>query len=101
HPAHVAVFEVVQNGDVVGLEDRHVAVQVFALEGVGDDGLVLYAGQIVEATRAQSADGAFELPGGGVGSWKREVPADVVFEDGRRARLQVLLQAGQFAEAVV
>ena len=52
------------------LEDRHVVVQVLALEGVGDDGLVLHADQVVEARPAQGADGALQLPGRGVGAGK-------------------------------
>ena len=68
HPGHVFLAEVVQHRDAVVPEDRHVAVQVLALEGVGDHGLVLHADQVVEPGCAQRQDRAFELPGRGVGA---------------------------------
>ncbi len=51
-PAHVVVLEVVANGDVVALEDGQVPVQVFALERIGDDRLVLDAHQVGKDLRA-------------------------------------------------
>src|ERR1051326_54588 len=78
YPAHVAVFEVVENGNVVALEDWQVAVEIFTLERISDDGLVLYAREIGKAVRAQGADGAFELPRRRIRGGKGEVPADVV-----------------------
>ena len=45
-PAHVALLEVVEHRDVVLLEKGQVVVQVFAFEGVGDDRLVLHAGDV-------------------------------------------------------
>ena len=64
------------------LEDGHIAVQVFAFEGIGDHGLVLHADQVIETGLAQGQDGAFQLPGGGVGAGHGEMPGDVIFEDG-------------------
>src|SRR5439155_18921017 len=62
YPAHIAVFEVVEDGNTVALEDRHVAVEIFALERVRHDRLVLHTDQVSEAFSAQRADGSFELP---------------------------------------
>src|SRR4051794_5528095 len=93
HPAHVAVFEVVQNRDIVVLEYGHVAVEIFALEGIRDDGLVLHAGELIESARFECADGALQLPWRGIGSRKGEMPANVVFENGVRLWLQVVLHA--------
>src|SRR5438128_868860 len=90
-PGHVVVLEVVEHRDAVALEDRQIAVQVFAFEGVGDDRLVLNTHQLGEAVGAQSTDGALELPRRRVRGWEREVPADVVLENGGCARGLVLL----------
>src|ERR1700687_1633085 len=70
HPLHVTVFEVVEDGDAVAVEDGQVPVQILALEGVRDDGLVLDTDQVVQTVGAQGADRPFELPGGGVGGWE-------------------------------
>ena len=85
----------------MGAEDRHVTVQVLALEGVGDHGLVLHADQVVEACLAQGQDGAFELPGGGVGAGHGEMPGDVVLEDRGQAGLERLRSARQLEQALI
>src|SRR5438067_11917100 len=82
NPAHVFVLEVVQNRNLVTSEDWQIAIQVFTLEGICDDRFVLDTHQVGETGCAQSANGAFELPGRGVSGRKREMPADVVLEDG-------------------
>ena len=100
HPRHVAVLEVVEDGDPVLLENRDVVVEVLALERVGDDGLVLDAAQVAVAGAVQRADRALELPRRRVGPWEREVPGDVVLEDRRLARGERGLDAGQADEAI-
>ncbi len=100
-PAHVVVFEVVANRDVVTPEDGQVPVQVFALERIGDDRLILNAHQVGEALRAQRADRAFELPRRGVGRREGKVPADVVLENGRGPGRQVLRRVSQVHQALV
>jgi hypothetical protein len=89
-PLHVLWSEVEEDRHVVRLADGPVAVEVGALEGVGDHGSVLDTGQVAQAGGTQREDGAFELPGRRVGAWKREVPGDVVLEDRRRARIERL-----------
>jgi hypothetical protein len=79
---------------------RDVAVQILALERVGDDRLVLHAHQVVVAARSQRADRALELPRRRVRAGKREVPRDVVLEDRGRARLEGGRDAGQVVQAV-
>ena len=95
HPRHVFFAEIVQRRNVVTPEDRHVAVQIFALERVGDHRLVLHADQIVEARGAQRQDRAFELPRRRVGAGHREMPRDVILQDRRRVGRQRLRAAGQ------
>ena len=74
NPLHIAVAEVIKDRDIVFLEDGDVVIEVLAFEGVGDDGLVLHANQILIAALLQSLDGAFQLPGRGVRARKRVVP---------------------------
>ncbi len=88
HPCHVIPSEVVEHWNIIVLADWHIAIQVFALESIGDDRLVLHAHQIGEARLAQGQDGALQLPGGSVGTGHRIVPGDVVFEDGGRVRIK-------------
>ena len=76
--------EVVAHRDAVVPADRHVAVQVLALEGVGDHGLVLHADQVGETGILQRQYRALELPGSGVGAGHGIMPGDVVLEDGGR-----------------
>src|SRR6185295_16345046 len=70
------------------------------LEGVGDDGLVGDADLIGEAPFAERLDRPFELPGRRVRTREREVPRDVVLEDGRLAGRERARHAGQLAETV-
>jgi hypothetical protein len=98
HPGHILVLEIETDVDVVGFENRLVAVQIFALEGVGDFGFILDADQVGEAVPPKSEDRAFELPGSGVGRRKREMPADVVLEDGRGARFQAFRPVRQLKQ---
>jgi hypothetical protein len=100
-PRHVAGLEVVEHRDVVLLEDRDVVVEVLALEGVGDHGLVLHADLVLESLGAQGADGPLELPRRGVRAGEREVPGDVVLEDGRRALVHRRLDPGEIEEALM
>ena len=86
HPRHVAVLEVVEDGDLVLLEDRDVVVEVLALERVGDDRLVLDADLIGEAAARERLDRPLELPRRGVRRGEREVPGDVVLENRGLAR---------------
>jgi len=44
--------EVITHWDVVGAKDRRVTVQVFTLESVGNDRLVLHTDQVIESGRA-------------------------------------------------
>src|SRR5436309_14985182 len=80
-------------------ENRHVMVEILAFEGVGDDGLVLHTHQVVESGLPEGEDRSFELPGRGVGRWKRIVPGNVVLEDGGASRVQRLAHFRQFTEA--
>ncbi len=98
HPLHVLVAEVVLHRHAVVAADGHVAVQVLALEGVGDDGLVLHADQVVEPGLPQGQDRALELPGGGVGARHRVVPGDIVLEDRRGLMVQRRRTAGQLEQ---
>jgi hypothetical protein len=100
-PAHVLLAEVELHVDVVVAEDRHVVVEVLALEGVRHDSLVLHADQVVVAGVAQRDDGALELPRRGVRRREREVPGDVVLEHRRRRRVEVLPELGQFHQPLV
>ena len=100
-PFHVFFAEVEPDRDLVALEDGHVLVQVLTLERVGDDGLVLHADQVLEPRLAQPDDGASELPRRRVGRREREVPGDVVLQDRRGRRIQVLLDVGQVHQAFV
>ena len=70
---------------LVALEDRHVVVEVLALERVGHHGLVLDADLIGEAAPRERLNRALELPRRRVGAREREVPRDVVLQDGRLA----------------
>jgi hypothetical protein len=99
NPLHVLVAEVVEDGDVVLLKKGDVVVQVFALECVGDDGLVLHADQVLVAVGAESLDRAFKLPWRGVGAGERVVPGDVVLEYCGRAFVEGAGHAGQFSQA--
>ena len=83
------------------LEDRHIAVQVLALEGVGDHGLVLHAHQIVKACLPQGQDRALKLPGGGVRAGHRKVPGDIVLENRGRVGMERFGPARQFEETLV
>ena len=85
---------------LVALEDRHVVVQVLALEGVGDDRLVLHADLVGEAAARQRLNRAFELPRRGVRRREREVPGDVVLEDRRLAGRERVGHAGELDEAI-
>jgi hypothetical protein len=78
HPRHVFWFEVELHRHVVRAKDRDVVVQVLAFERVGDDGLVLHAGELAEPFAAQRADRALELPRRRVRGGERVVPRDVV-----------------------
>ena len=98
HPGHVLVLEIEQDLDPVGFEDGLVAVQILALEGVGDFGLILDADQVGEAVPPQGQDRPFELPGRGVGRGKGEMPADVVLEDGRRPGFQTVRPVRQLKQ---
>ncbi len=99
-PAHVLVLEVVEDGHLVALEDRHVVIQVFAFEGVGHDRLVLHADLIAEAAARQRLNRAFELPRRRVGRREREVPRDVVFQNRRLAGRQRRRHPGQLHETI-
>src|SRR5262249_46490384 len=94
-PLHVLVLEVVADGDLIALEDRHVVVQIFAFEGVGDDRLVLDAHLIGEAVPRERLNRAFELPRRGVRAGKRAVPGDVVLQDRRGRRREGLRDAAE------
>ena len=74
YPGHIFLAEIVFRRDIVLLENRHIAVQVFAFEGIGDDRLVLHADQIVEPGIAQRQDRPFELPGSSICAREREMP---------------------------
>src|SRR5581483_3119891 len=96
----VLVLEVVEDGHVVFLEDRHVVVEILALERVGDDRLVLDADLIAEPLARERADRAFELPRRRVRAGKREMPGDVVLEDRRRAARQRARDARDVEQAI-
>ena len=100
HPRHVLVLEVVADRDLVPLEDRHVVVQVFALERVGDDGLVLDADLIGVAAPRERLNGAFELPRRGVRAGKRKVPRDVVLQNRRLAGRERARDAAELYDAI-
>ena len=101
NPGHVLLPKVVAHWDFVVAEDRHIAVQILALEGIGDNGLVLHADQIIETGCAQRQDRALKLPGRGVRGGHRKVPGDVVFQDRRRAGRQRLGATGQVEQPCV
>jgi len=67
-PAHVAFLEVVENRYVILAEERHVVIEILALEGVGHHGLVLHAGDVGVPRGLQGLDGSLHLPGRGVGA---------------------------------
>src|SRR5262249_34496688 len=92
--------EVVQDGDPVALEDRNVMIQIFALEGVGDDGLVLDADLVRKAAAREGLNGAFELPRCGVRGGKRQIPGEIVLQDGRLACGERARHTGQIDEAI-
>ena len=100
NPLHVPVLEVVEDGDLVALEDRNVVIEVFALERVGDDRLVLDADLIGEAVVRERANRALELPRRGVRAGKRKVPRDVVFEDRRLAGRERLVHAAERQQTI-
>ena len=75
-------------------------VQVLALEGVGDDGLVLHAGDVGVAGVLEREDRALQLPGRRVRARERVVPGDVVLQDGRRAGASALGISGEGAQAL-
>ena len=95
-PRHVVGTEVVSHRHRVAFEDRQIVIEVFTLERVGDHGLVLHTTDIFEAAVAQRARDAFQLPGRGIGAGKREVPGDVVLENGRARRIERTTELGQF-----
>ena len=79
-PPHVAVPEIEQDGDAVPAEKGDVVVQILPLERVGDNGLVLNTGDVVEARLLQRKDCPLHLPGGGIGAREREMPRNVVLQ---------------------
>ena len=91
YPAHVLALEVVAHRDTVVLENRNVAVEVLALERIGHDRPVLHADLMVVAPCPQRPDRSLQLPRRRIRTRKREVPGDVVLENGRQARLQAAL----------
>ena len=100
-PLHVFVAKVELDGDLVVAKDRHVMVQVLALERVRDNGLVLHTDEILIAGLAQTDDGALKLPRRAVRRREWKVPRNVVFEDRRRGRIQVLLDVRQVHQPLV
>ena len=95
-PGHVVAAEVEQQGDAVLLVQRTVLVVDVALLGDGDHGLVLDGHQVAAALAGpHGLDDPLELPGGGVGRGHRQVPGDVVLEDGGLARRQGLFVLGE------
>ena len=99
-PRHVAVVEVVEDGNLVLLEDRDVVIQVLTLERVGDDRLVLHADLIGKPAAGQCLNRAFQLPRRGVRRRKREVPGDVVLENRRFCGRQRVADAAEFDETI-
>ena len=104
HPCHVLVLEVVTDGNVVAFEDRHVVVQILALERVRHDRLVLHADLIGEAAPRQRLNRPFELPRRRVRGRKGKVPRDVVLQNrgltageggGQAAELYKAIDVGQ------
>src|SRR5262249_37200393 len=61
NPLHVLVLEVVEDRNSVPFENGDVMIQVFALERVGHDRLVLDADLVGEAAPRERLDGPFEL----------------------------------------
>jgi hypothetical protein len=90
HPRHVAVLEVIEDGDLVLLEDRNVVIEVLTLERVGDDRLVLDTDLVGEAAPRQRLDGPFELPRASCSPPEGKVPGDVVLQDRGLARCKRL-----------
>src|SRR5581483_7021590 len=80
--------------------DRDVVIEVFALERVGDDRLVLDADLIGEAVPRERADRAFELPRRRVRAGEREVPGDVVLQDRGGAARERARDAAEVQEAI-
>jgi hypothetical protein len=71
--------KVVFDRDEVRAENGQVAIEILTFEGIGNNGLVLHANQVVETAPAQRQNGALELPGRGVGSRHGKVPGNIVF----------------------
>ena len=84
----------------VALEDRHVVVEILALERVGHDRLVLHADLVGEAAPRQRLNRPFELPRRRVRRRKRKVPGDVVLENRRLPGRQRGGHAGEIDQAI-
>ena len=100
HPRHVFFDEVVEDRDAVAFDDRHVVIQILALEGVGDDRLVLNADLIGEPAPRQRLNRPFELPRRRVRRRERKVPRDVVLENRRLAGIEGDGDAREIDEAI-
>ena len=70
NPLDVRFFEVVKYRYVVPFKNRDVIVEVFTLERVGDNGLILNAGDVVVPGILQRKDGS--LPSATEWCWPRE-----------------------------
>ena len=96
-PAHVLWFEVVFNRDIVFVVDHVKFVELVALGGVGNNGLVFYRHKVaVTFFLLKRIDNAFQLPGRGVGSRHHEMPRDVVFQNGGGVLLDKVFPLGHF-----
>jgi len=100
-PLDVRILKVVQDGDVVAPEDRHIVVEVFALESIGHHRLVLDAYLSGIAASLQGEDCALQLPGGGIRTGKRQVPGDIVLEDDGVAGGEIAFHLCQFDQAII
>ena len=99
-PFHVLVLEVVEDGHAVFPEDGNVMIEILPLERIRDHRLVLHADLVRVAAPGERLNRAFELPRRGVRGRKREMPGNVVLEDGRAARCERLRGAPEIHESI-
>src|SRR5206468_4838198 len=82
------------------LEDWQVVIEVFAFEGVGNDGLVLDTDLIAETPARERLNGSLELPRRRVRRGKRKVPGNVVLENRGLSRIEGVAHPRQLDESI-